>query len=205
MINIATLDQALATATKLHRLLRQEGLPEEALHWPINDKCFRRKLVIFWKRQGDLSIPPFDTRRYVITVNYAGNKTIKNLLKEGKYDWVNSSITDRNFPTNKTGTEEDEIHLAHFHRRFDNEDLVIEELDKLGYKPVNSAQLLALGAKYPDLQRQFPIVALGQCWVDSRVRRFVVYLDGRSDDRHANLDWREDEWHGDWRVAVVCK
>jgi len=205
MGNIATLDQVLAKTAKLHRLLRQEGLPEEALSWPINEKDFRRKLVEFWRYRGDPALSYTYTEHYTIITNYAGNKTIKNLLKEGKYDWVNVGITDKNFPTNKTGTEVDEIYLPHFHRRFDNEDLVIEELDGLGYKQVNPAQLLALGAKHPDLQRQFPIAALGQCWVDSRARRCVVYLDGCSDGRHANLDWREDEWHGDWRVAVVRK
>ena len=204
MSNIATFDQALATVAKLLRLLRQEGLSEEALHWPIDDKIFRRKLTEFWERKGNL-IVSITTERYTVTVNYAGNKTIKNLLKEGKYDWVNSNITDKNFPTDKTGEEENEIHLVHLDRLFDNGDLVIEELDKLGYKPANPAQLLALGIKHPDLQRQFPIAALGQHWFDSDVRRHVVYLDGSFGDRDASLDWLEDRWRDDWRFAVVRK
>ena len=205
MSNIATFDQALATVAKLLRLLRQEGLSEEALHWPIDDKIFRRKLTEFWERKGNL-IVSITIERYTVTVNYAGNKTIKKLLKEGKYDWVNSGITDKNFPTDKTGTEEDEIHLVHLDKRlFGNGDLVIEELDKLGYKPADLAQLLALGIKHPDLQKQFPIVALGQYWLDSDSDRCVVYLHRHSGDRGAYLHRLEYWWDDSWRFAVVRK
>ncbi len=154
---------------------------------------------------GQFRIGQPSTERYAVTVNYAGNKTIKNLLKEGKYDWVNSNITDKNFPTDKTGEEENEIHLVHLDRLFDNGDLVIEELDKLGYKPANPAQLLALGIKHPDLQRQFPIAALGQYWLDSSGARYVVYLHRGSGGRYASLRWLEDGWYACWRFAVVRK
>lgn len=203
MKNIATLDQALGRAAKLLRILREEGLSEEALHWPINNPSFRKKLVEFWRKGSDLCKP--EIGRYIVTINYAGDKTIKNLLKEGKYDWVNNDITDKHFPTKKTGTEKEEIYFIHFNKRFDNGNQVIEELGKLGYKSANPAQLLALGAKHPDLQRQFPIAALGQHWFGSGGFRFVVYLSRYLGDRSAGLYWFKNRWSVDWRFAVVPK
>lgn len=155
-------------------------------------------------------IDQLNIERYTVTVNYAGNKTIENLLKEGKYDRVKENITDKNFPTGKTGTEEEEIYLVHFDRWFDNGDKVIAVLDILGYKLATPAQLLALGARYPDLQRQFPIAALGQYWLDSYGCRCVVYLsvDSLSVDsgsRYACLRWLEPWWYDVWRFAVVRK
>lgn len=47
--SIASLDQALGTAAKLHRLLREAGLPDEALQWPIDDPAMRRGLVDYWR------------------------------------------------------------------------------------------------------------------------------------------------------------
>ncbi|MEK7125292.1 MAG: hypothetical protein AAB880_00040 [Patescibacteria group bacterium] len=46
---IASLDQALGTAAKLHRLLREAGLPDEALQWPIDDLAMRQGLVGYWR------------------------------------------------------------------------------------------------------------------------------------------------------------
>ena len=52
MESIATLDSALGTAAKLHRLLREEGLPPEALQWPIDDPEMRTRLVRSWNAHG---------------------------------------------------------------------------------------------------------------------------------------------------------
>ncbi len=151
-------------------------------------------------RFADTTAQP-NTECYTITVCYAGNKTLKNLLKEGKYDRVNGDITNKHFPVDKTGTEEEKIYLIHFDRQFDNGDQAVEELDKLGYKPANPAQLLALGVKYPDLQEQF----LGRHLLDSDDYRTVIYLRRDSVGRWADLGWSEDGWFVVWRFAAVRK
>jgi len=146
-----------------------------------------------------------DIKQYTITVSYAGNDTIKNFLKEGKYDWVDENITDENFPVEETDIGEKEIYFIHFNRTFDNGDQIIEALDKTNFKPKNPAPLLALGMKFPDRQRQFPIAALGQCWLDSCGDRRVVCLDGNLVARRAHLYWFEYRWFANWRFAVVHK
>lgn len=50
--NVATLDQALGRAAKLHRVLREEGLRDEVVQMPINDPEMRRRLVRFWNSGG---------------------------------------------------------------------------------------------------------------------------------------------------------
>jgi len=56
---IATLDQHLGTAAKLHRVLREGGLLEEALQWPIDDPEFRSGLIAYWNTRGR-SIEPVE-------------------------------------------------------------------------------------------------------------------------------------------------
>ena len=46
---IASLDQELGRAAKLHRLLREAGLPDEAIQWPIDDLAMRQGLVGYWR------------------------------------------------------------------------------------------------------------------------------------------------------------
>lgn len=58
---IATLDQHLGTAAKLHRVLREGGLLEEALQWPIDDTEFRRGLIEYWNTRGRLIEPINET------------------------------------------------------------------------------------------------------------------------------------------------
>ena len=50
--SIASLAQSLGTAAKLFRLLRKDGLPDEAIHLPIDDSEMRRRLVRFWANGG---------------------------------------------------------------------------------------------------------------------------------------------------------
>jgi hypothetical protein len=49
---IATLDQSLATAAKLLRVLREAGLPDSDLRRPIDDSALRRRLVLCWQSAG---------------------------------------------------------------------------------------------------------------------------------------------------------
>lgn len=149
---------------------------------------------------------PDPVETLTISVPYAGSQTIARLLKTGKYDWTNESTTDRNFPAgDKSGEETVELSLVHFGRTFQNGDEVIRALDEAEFIPALPAHLLALGAAKPDLQRQFPIAALGQTWTDPDGCRHVVALDGHAYERYVDLGWVEDVWHEDWRFLAVRK
>lgn len=138
---------------------------------------------------------------FKIAVNYC--MSLKDMISAGKYDGVNSDINDKNFPTEKHGHEEVETRLIHFDRNISTEN-AIKELDKMDLRPANLAELLAFGAKYPDEQRKFPIVALGSVWrgMDDR---FVAYLWGYSGTRGLDLDWFSYDWHALSRFLAVRK
>ena len=63
-------------------------------------------------------------RVYKLTVNY--DLSIAELLEQGKYNWKNDRITDRNFPSTEKGQKEREFKLFHFNRYISSEDAIAE-------------------------------------------------------------------------------
>jgi hypothetical protein len=93
---------------------------------------------------------------YPVGVNYG--LPVRAMVKGGKYDWASSDINSRHFPPTGKGKSRVRIRLVHSDRNMESDE-VLRELDRQNLRPVTLPELLALGAKYPDLQRQFPIVA----------------------------------------------
>ena len=147
-------------------------------------------------------LPGYESNTHTLTVNYG--QSVEDALKAGNYDWVNDYITSRNFPPTRRGTETVEVSLVHFGRVMTSDE-VLEELDRQGLRPATVEELLALGAQYPDLQRQFPIIALGSVCVGPSGHRSVPVLwsDGRY--RDASLDWLDDDWGSCYRSLAVSK
>lgn len=141
-------------------------------------------------------------RIYAVLVDFG--MSIEELVKLGKYDWTNSDITSEHFPTKRVGKVETKIEFVHFGRNISSDD-ALKELEKMGYRAAEAHELLASGAKYPDVQREFPIAALGSVWRLLRGNRFVVCLDGDGAERDADLNWFESDWDGGWRFAAVRK
>lgn len=138
---------------------------------------------------------------YPITINYG--LSLAEMIKVGKYDSVNSDITEKHFPVNGKGTNEVVTELVHFNR-FIESDEVIQELDKRGFRPATIEELLAFGTKYPEMQKQFSIVALGSFW-QHLGRRHIPFLWCDSNERHLYLHWFEYRWRGNYRFLAVRK
>lgn len=138
---------------------------------------------------------------YEFVVNFA--LSLVDMIKAGAYDWVNPSITEVNFP--KTGTRETVVsaELIHFNK-FISSDNAVLEMDKLGYRSATIHELLSFGAKNPDVQRQFPIVALGSSCEVPGYRR-VAYLDRVVSRRDLGLSWWDVGWGGGCRFLGVRK
>ena len=96
------------------------------------------------------------TNTFPVTVNY--DIRVEDAIKAGRYNWTN--VASENFPSKRKGTAEMEIILIHFNREIGSDE-AIREFDKQGLRPVELLELLAFGAKYPDVQREFSVVALG--------------------------------------------
>ncbi|MEK7120035.1 MAG: hypothetical protein AAB824_00645 [Patescibacteria group bacterium] len=199
----ATLDQA----SKVLDLLK--GIPKEKLQkifglgvladlrdgdiTKFNRDEFRRMVNL-----GSLSAPPF----YGLLVNYS--RSISKGIKAGHYDYANSDITDKNFPTTQQGAQEVSVQPIHFNKTMST-DQVLAELDKMSLRPANLQELLALGEKCPDLQREFPIIALGSVWQDRHGIRSCPCLHRDGSERDIYLYWFGDDWSEICRFAAVSK
>ncbi len=179
------------------RALPRDIDPDVAFGWTKNGESLacilREALTPNGKPAGNI---------YPISVNY--DLSVEAAVKLGRYDWTNSDIADKNFPTTRTGKAEVAVELIHFNRVISIKD-ALSELDKMGYRPAELHELLALGEKYPDVQREFPIVALGSVWQDLFGDRYVPYLDRHGSKRDLYLNWIEVDWNEFFRFAAVRK
>jgi hypothetical protein len=143
-----------------------------------------------------------DGQQYLVTVNY--DLSVKDAIAAGKYDWKNDDITDKHFPSKRAGTTDTEIILVKFDKDMTLED-VLRELNKQRLRAAELPELLAFGEKYPDVQLEFPVVALGSVWQDSGGRRGAPFLSECGDDRGLGLAWFETIFGPHCRFAAVRK
>jgi hypothetical protein len=139
---------------------------------------------------------------YAAVVDYT--MSLADMIKVGKYDWVNDDITAEHFPVTGSGKTEVNLEFVHLNKSVSSE-AVLAHMEANGLRPATLAELLSFGAKYPEIQREFPIVALGSSWIVSVGNRFVPYLFGSSSDRHLNLSWFGSGWVGYFRFLAVRK
>ncbi|MEK7629579.1 MAG: hypothetical protein AAB394_03635 [Patescibacteria group bacterium] len=139
---------------------------------------------------------------FSLTLNYY--LPLAEAIAIGKYDGVNSDITEEHFPKTRTGTTElEEAQLVHFNRPIDSDD-ALKELDKMGLRPGELPELLAFGAKYPEKQKEFPIIALGSVW-RRRGLRDVPVLWSDSGGRNLLLLWYDSWWFDSYRFLAFRK
>ncbi|OGH64178.1 MAG: hypothetical protein A2821_04155 [Candidatus Magasanikbacteria bacterium RIFCSPHIGHO2_01_FULL_41_23] len=97
-----------------------------------------------------------------------------------------------------------ELVLVHLNKVLSTEQVLVE-LDRCGLEAGNIGQLLAFGEKFPDIQREFPIIALGSVCVSSNGSRCSPYL-GRDDrERGLDLSWVDRDWYEDCRFVAFRK
>lgn len=139
---------------------------------------------------------------YSVTVNY-GVK-IETAVKRGHYDYANKNITSQNFPTKKKGKVERRIGLIPFGSLTSGREALMQ-LDQMGYIPADLRGLLTFGENYPEVQREFPIVAFGSMWQGPDGGLCVPYLWGNAGYRRLSLDRLENAWNADCRFAAYHK
>ncbi|MDP3999668.1 MAG: hypothetical protein Q8P76_03705, partial [bacterium] len=129
---------------------------------------------------------------------------------DGRFDWVNPDITEKNFPVNRRENGEVEMKV------FTTQDLVgetrnvtseevIQSLKNKGYIEAELPEGLAYVKANPDEQRKYPIAILGSVWRDWGSGRVVPYLVGDGGRRSLDLYWYDIEWFSDFRFLAVRK
>lgn len=185
----------MAILTSLMEKAKKRGLPEESIHrlaTPEGDALLDKMVEVLASA----------TVGYILLVDY--DLSLDVAIKNGEYDYVNDNITEKNFPTTRKGTAGLYIELVHLDRAVSSEE-AIKELDKRGLRPAELHELLAFGAKYPDEQKKYPIVALGSLWWPWDGVRSVPSLWSGDGKRSLSPPHFDNDWSASSRFAGVRK
>ncbi len=92
------------------------------------------------------------------------DQTLEDMILAGKYDWRNRILTADHFLVNGKGQVEFEHTIFHFDEEMSSRDARVQIMAterENPWLPARTENLLMYGAKNPDEQRKYPIVALG--------------------------------------------
>ncbi|NMB91569.1 hypothetical protein GYA37_01825 [candidate division WWE3 bacterium] len=139
-------------------------LPDDLVkYWNLNTKELHLKLgdLLFQRSPKSNLVIPYPYKEFGLSIFYG--TTIKELVKDGNYDWASSDVSAENFEEDfKEDVKDTKVFLINFKRSISSRD-AISEMDKYGLRPAALKELLSFGFKYPDEQKKNPIVALGSC------------------------------------------
>lgn len=108
--------------------------------------------------------------------------SLKSFIKKEKFYYVNSKLTDLNFPSPKTVKEptDDNCKLIHIARTMTSQE-VLESIKKEGYRPANAHELMLWFSKNKSSIKPYEwIVALQQTWKDADGHHGVPSVDAYS-------------------------
>lgn len=135
-----------------------------------------------------------------VAVDY--DRPFDELVAAGGYDHANEYVTATRFPVQRRGSAEVDAALVCLDRVAATAE-VLGELDLPELRQGRIAELLAVGAALPELQRSFPIVALGSIALYPHDYRRIPFLWGSARVRHLDLRWDEHSWGGNVRFLAV--
>lgn len=146
----------------------------------------------------------------ILVVDYS--RTLWGMIKAGNYSYANTDISEKYFPlpVESIGKQISILtKLVCFNRIISSQDAIVE-IEKAGYQLAILPELLALGEAHPELQKKFPIVALGSVWTDTAgtqsVPAIVFDRPVRSlYKRNLHLNNLNEDWYSHYRFLVVCR
>ena len=131
-------------------------------------------------------------------------ETLKQLIEKCKFFWVNSDITDENFPKpDKIETKNWKI--IRMDKRFTSQE-ALDEIKKQGCRPANCWELAKFILDYKEEAKNNEyLVAFGQQWVDSDGRHRVPGVYRYSDGVFLfDLGLFGCDWGGDDCLLCFC-
>jgi hypothetical protein len=137
-------------------------------------------------------------------------RSLEEMIEAGNFNYKDNNINTTNFPDPQEKELLNQViklkvKIFDFKKDISSED-VLKELDKEGYRPATLTELLALAEIGPELQEQFPVIALGSVWRRSDVDRSVPCLRVRdSGGRSLDLYWFDDDWRVYCRFLAIRK
>ncbi len=166
-----------------------------------NPRITRENLQAFLRNPQSVNVKL--SEEYVVSVDYG--KSFEEMVLGGNYDWKNDNINSLNFPIKGKGTVNVNLELVHFNKSASSKD-VLTYLEANGMRPATIEELLAFGATYPEVQREFPIICLGSFWINRFGNREVPFLCSRHGfERHLDFEWSIFAWFEGYRFLAVRK
>ena len=126
--------------------------------------------------------------------------TLKSLIIAAKFDWVNSDITEQNFPIETT--EPGKCELVDYKKPINTED-VLDDMEKHNLRPATLKELLTYAER--KWNGKDAVIAFGSVWQGSGGVRFVPCLDCGGSGRRLGLDWIDGDWRDGCRFLAVRK
>jgi len=138
---------------------------------------------------------------YPVTVDY--DLSLAAMIRKGAYDYVNPDITAEHFPVEGEGRVDVDVPIIGYDRPMTSDE-VLADFAQRGLRAATLPHGLAVGEKYPDLQREGPVVLFGSGWHSRYGHRLVPYLWGDDRGRSLGLRWFDDSrWDRNDRFAAV--
>ena len=167
-----------------------EDLPADlGEYWEKNPKALRdaeRRMLL--RQDARPVISDIAEGPYPFVVDYGAD--LGKVIAGAKF---NSDATAEHFPARMEGRLNLEGYLFHFNHHISSP-YGFQEMSKSGLIVGALHELVPFGKKYPDFQRRFPIVGLGQTWRDSDGDLRVAVLGELDSERRLFLG----VWALDW-------
>ena len=137
-----------------------------------------------------------------VSVYYS--RPLEEFVDAGKYDFHESVSVLSKFNPRKNGREDVRIELICLGRIAKSGE-VFAEISKRKMRPANFYEILAIGEKFPEIQKRFPIVALDSVLIGDNGEKCVPALWGLNGLRGLNVFSMDTEWGANHHFAAVCK
>jgi len=150
---------------------------------------------------ADLQIGNQISNEILFIVDYA--KSLEQAIADGKYGWENSAhLNIKNFPiSSEMIGKKIEVSAKIFSIDYDaKSDVVLTEMYEDNHQPATLMELLAFGIAYPELQRQFLLIALGASNCGH-----VPYLGTNGGKRSLGCFWFSGIWAANYRFLGIRK
>jgi len=166
---------------------------------PDGEKYIRNFSSHRKKEDGEIIID--ETLHVQVNYNLDEGKVIE--ATNCRYDRVNNNVSAKNFPTTRTGVAERDIQLVYCNKWGISTSELLKKLDEIGLYPIERHELLAIGAQYPDKQREYLIPALGSVWQNSSDSKcYSPCLHGHGGVRLLDVICYNVLWLTGYRIAV---
>lgn len=177
----------------------------------ITKRSLVTRIVVFslWFHCALVQLVSAAEKKGVVSISVDYNRSLKDSIKAGAYDWVSESITEDNFPLSKgkQGKKEITFKFFHFDREIESKE-VIKKMEEERYRPATLQELLAFGEAKPQSGKQFPIIALDSVWVDRDDYHRVARIWSLDIRRGLSLDYNRNnkrKWEKFYRFLAVQK